>query len=190
MIGMNPLHRAKLAAALLLFGVECALASQRAIETEVIVKAKLDDVWQAWTTSAGIKTFFAPDGRVEARVDGPFEIYFNPYAEAGQRGADGMRVLAIQDRRMLSFTWNAPPSMPEARKQRTYVTLRFEPQGEGETRLSLYHGGWGDGGEWDEAFTYFSKAWPRVLASLQKRFEEGPVDWTQWLEQLRKSPDK
>ena len=35
-----------------------------------------------------------------------------------------MRILAFQEKKMLSFTWNAP-SLPEARKQRTHVTLRF-----------------------------------------------------------------
>ena len=47
------------------------------------MKAPVEAVWQAWTTSEGIKSFFAPDARVEARPDGPFEIYFNPYAPPG-----------------------------------------------------------------------------------------------------------
>ena len=144
---------------LLVFAPVSAFASPRAIEAEVLVKAKLDDVWQAWTTAAGIRTFFAPDALVEARVDGPFEIYMNPYAAPGLKGADGMRVLAVQEKRLLSFTWNAPPHLPEARAQRTYVTLRFAPASDSETRVSLYHGGWGDGGEWDKAYDYFSKAW-------------------------------
>ncbi len=174
----------------LLAGSTAALAAPRAIELEVVVKAPVDEVWSAWTTTAGVKTFFAPDAKVEARIDGPFEIYFNPYAAAGDKGADGMRILALQDRRMLSFTWNAPPFLPEARKQRTYVTLRFEPQGEGQTRVMLYHGGWGEGGEWDKALAYFQQAWPNVLASLQKRFEQGPYDWTEWLAQMRKISGK
>ena len=56
------------------------LAQERAIDEKVTVKANVDDVWKAWTTSAGIKTFFAPDANVELRVDGPFQIYINPSA--------------------------------------------------------------------------------------------------------------
>ena len=33
-----------------------------------------------------------------------------------------------------------------------------------ETRVSLHHTGWGDGGEWDKAYDYFNKAWDNVLA--------------------------
>ncbi len=96
-----------------------------------------------------------------------------------------MRFLAVQPMRMISFTWNAPPHLPEARAQRTSVVVRFEPAGEGETRVSLSHGGWGDGGQWDQAYAYFDRAWGNVLGNLQKRFVEGPRDWSDWIKQLK-----
>ena len=95
-------------------------AEERAIAKQVVVKAPVEAVWNAWTTTEGIKSFFAPDARVEARPDGPFEVYINPYAQPGMKGADNMRFLAVQDKKMISFTWNAPPSLPEARKQRNH----------------------------------------------------------------------
>ena len=166
-----------------------AHAEERALHKEVVVKAALPAVWDAWTTTEGIKTFFAPDAHVEARPDGPFEIYINPFAEPGMKGADGMRFLAVQPMTMLSYTWNAPPSLPEARKQRTVVILRFTPVSDQETRVTMTHVGWGDGGEWDKAYLYFDKAWDRVLGNLQKRFAEGPVDWSEWLSKLRPAVD-
>jgi uncharacterized protein YndB with AHSA1/START domain len=162
-----------------------AFAAERAIDRDVVVPAKVDAVWQAWTTTEGVKTFFAPDARVELRVDGPFEIYFNPFAKPGDKGADGMKIIGFQTQRMLSFTWNAPPHLPEARANRSVVILRFEPVGDAQTRVVLHHVGWGDGGEWDKAYDYFSKAWPNVLGNLQKRFASGPVDWTDWLARLK-----
>ncbi len=160
-------------------------AQERAIRSTVVVPAPLDEVWAAWTTTEGIKSFFAPDAKVEARVDGPFEVYMNPFGVPGMKGADGMRFLAIQPRRMITFTWNAPPTMPEVRKQRTYVTVRFKSTGEKTTEVTLYHGGWGDGPEWDRAFAYFEKAWTNVLSSLEERFVKGPIDWTEMLRQMR-----
>jgi len=79
---------------------------------------------------------------------------------------------------MLSFTWNAPPSIPEVRPQRTHVLLRFYAEGEERTRLTFHHDGWGIGEEWDRAYEYFSRAWPEVvLKRLQYRFDHGPLDW-------------
>lgn len=162
-------------------------AAERAIDKQVRVAAGVDAVWTAWTTREGVVGFFAPDAVVEPRVGGLFEVRFDPYAPPGERGADDMRFLALQPKRMLSFTWNAPPSLPQARAQRTVVVVRLVPEADGATLVTLHHTGWGDGGEWDQAFTYFDRAWGRVLGNLQARFERGPVDWTAWLAQLRQA---
>ena len=165
-------------------------ADERAIDEKITVKANVDEVWKAWTTTEGVKTFFAPDANVQLRVDGPFEIYMNPFAESGMKGADGMRIIAFQDKKMLVFTWNAPPSLPEVRKQRTVVIVRFISRGDVLTDVTLHHIGWGEGGEWDKAYDYFVKAWPSVLKNLKKRFDDGPVDWKPWLERLKPTPKK
>jgi uncharacterized protein YndB with AHSA1/START domain len=147
--------------------------ASRAIVGDVTVPASVDEVWDAWTTEDGIKSFFAPDCNVELRVDGPYEIFFDPQAAPGQRGGEGMRILALQPKRMLSFTWNAPPHMPNVRRQRTHVMLTFTGDGFGRTRLTLRHDGWGEGKEWDEAFAYFERAWLQiVLPNLMSRFEK------------------
>jgi uncharacterized protein YndB with AHSA1/START domain len=150
----------------------------RAIRLQIVVETGLDAVWDAWTTEGGIKTFFAPDCHVDLRVDGPYEIFFDPEAEPGQRGADEMRILAFQPKKMLAFTWNAPLHMPQVRKQLTHVVVRFQELDAERTKVSLFHDGWGEGGEWDDAFEYFVKAWrDLVLHRLQYRFSVGPVDW-------------
>lgn len=163
----------------------CAMAAERALDKQVVVKATPAQVWAAWTTREGITSFFAPEAEIEARVGGAFHIHIDPLAAPGSRGADDMRYMALQEPRMLSFDWNAPPSLPEARRQRTFVVLRFEPVSATETRVSLHHTGWGDGGEWDKTYQYFDQAWGVVLGNLQTRFETGPKDWTGWLAQLR-----
>ena len=164
----------------------CAFAAERAIDKDVVVAATPDQVWDAWTTRAGIVSFFAPDAEIDPKVGGAFHIFINPLAEPGMKGADDMRFMALQPKKMLSFDWNAPPSNPEIRGQRTFVTVRFEPVDATHTRVTLHHTGWGDGGEWDKAYAYFDRAWGNVLANLKKRYETGPIDWTAWMDQLRK----
>ena len=169
------------------FGCNPALAQmpeERRIVKEVVVKAAPEAVFKAWSTSEGVASFFGPEANIQARPDGPFEVYINPYAQPGMKGADNMRVLGVQENRMISFTWNAPPHLPEARAQRTFVTVRMQPEG-ADTRVRLTHTGWGDGGEWDKAYTYFDRAWGNVMANLQKRFTDGPIDWTEWRGRLK-----
>lgn len=160
-------------------------APERVVTKTVVVNATLDQTWEAWTTRAGITSFFAPDAKIEARVGGPFQIYMDPDAEPGAKGADDMRFMALQPMSMLSFDWNAPPILPLARAQRTFVVVRLEAVSEKLTRVTLTHTGWGEGGEWEQAFDYFDRSWGTVLDNLKRRFDTGPRDWTVWLQQLK-----
>jgi uncharacterized protein YndB with AHSA1/START domain len=163
-----------------------AHAAERAIDKSIEVPATLDEAWEAWTTREGIVTFFAPDAKIEPRVGGAFHIYIDPTAPPGSRGADDMRFMALQPKKMISFDWNAPPHLPETRAQRTFVVVRFERVADKLTRVNLHHTGWGDGGQWDQTHAYFDRAWGNVLTNLKKRFETGPQDWAPWLEQLKR----
>ena len=170
-------------------GLLCAAAllsqaAERAIEKEIVVRATLDEAWAAWTTREGIVSFFAPDAVIDPRVGGAFHIHNDPGAQPGAKGADDMRFMALQPKKMLSFDWNAPPHLPEARAQRTFVVVRFAAVDDKNTKVTLHHTGWGEGGEWDKTYAYFDRAWGGVLSNLKKRFEEGPQDWTEWLKQL------
>jgi uncharacterized protein YndB with AHSA1/START domain len=152
--------------------------AHRAIRGEVLLDAGIEAVWDAWTTPEGVTSFFSPACNIDLRVNGLYEILFDPDAEPGHRGAEGVRILAIQPKKMLAFTWNAPPHLPEARKQWTHVVIRFYELGADRTRVTLFHDGWGEGGEWDQAFDYFTRAWLKaVLPRLEYRFSTGPVDW-------------
>ena len=162
-----------------------AAAIERAIDKEIIVAAPIDAVWQAWTTSAGIRTFFAPEAEIDARVGGAFHIHMDPLAEPGLKGADDMRFMALQRPTMLSFDWNAPPSQPATRAQRTFVVVRLAAIDAKSTRVTLHHVGWGDGADWDRTYAYFDRAWSSVLGKLKASFESGPVDWSEWMAGLR-----
>jgi uncharacterized protein YndB with AHSA1/START domain len=164
--------------------------TERAVRSEVVVPAGVGEAWAAWTTRDVIRSFLAPDARVEARAGGAFEIIFDPSAAPGERGADSMRFLAMQPKRMLSFDWNAPPHLPAVRKQRTFVTVRFAPVSARQTRVALHHTGWGEGGEWDQAHDYFDRAWGRVLQNLARRLAEGPVERDEPIAQRRSDAER
>jgi uncharacterized protein YndB with AHSA1/START domain len=155
-----------------------AASPERTIRETIAIQATLDQVWDAWTTETGIKSFFAPACNVALHLNGPYEIYFNPDAEQGKRGGEGNTILAFQPKTMLAFTWNAPPHLPAVRDQRTHVLIRLRELPDGRTSITLTHSGWGRGGEWDQAFRYFSRAWADVvLPRLAYRFSVGPIDW-------------
>jgi len=150
----------------------------KSIYVEISVPATREEVWNAWTTEEGIKSFFAPECNIELKVGGAYEMLFDLKIESGSQGSEGMTIMAFQPKEMLSFTWNAPPSYPAIRGQMTHVVLRLSEEGENSTKLGLSHDGWGSGEKWDQVYEYFDVAWKEVvLKRLIYMFESGPVNW-------------
>ncbi|UCD64181.1 MAG: SRPBCC domain-containing protein [Candidatus Zixiibacteriota bacterium] len=152
--------------------------TNRRLTKEVLVDAVISEVYRAWTTSEGVRTFFAPDAKVELWPGGAYEMYFSPGEPEGLRGSDGCRVLSFLPSSMFSFEWNAPVRFGPLRDVYTQVVIMFEELDTGETRVTLTQHGWGEGEDWDELHDYFDGAWTYVLENLKKRFTTGPVDWS------------
>ena len=78
------------------------------------------------------------------------------------KGADDMRFMALQPKKMISFDWNAPPHLAEARASSAPSSSCASSRWRDKlTRVTLHHTGWGDGGEWDKTYAYFDRAWGR-----------------------------
>ena len=153
-------------------------ARERMIRLSEVIPAPAHDVWRAWTTHDELQTFFGAENHVKIEVGGPYEIYFMMNAPEGSRGSEGCKVLAFVPDEMLAFSWNAPTTMPDVRKERTQVVLRLLPAGKNRTEVRLTQLGWGVSEQWDQAFAYFSKAWPNVLKGLREHFEGVTTDPT------------
>ena len=151
--------------------------SDRYLEKEVIVTARIEQVWSAWTTSEGMAAFFAPKSNIDLAIGGAFELYTQPDAPEGSRGCEGCTVLSYDLMQMLSFSWNAPPSIPGLRDAsiRSHVVLYFDDLHDGRVKVTLRHLGFGEGEDWDKCLAYFDRAWPYVLNNLQEKIADVPV---------------
>ncbi len=142
------------------------------IRVERVIEAPIERVWEAWTTAEGFQAAVGSALRIELRPGGAFEIAWDPSAPEGERGSEGCTVLSFLPRRMLSFSWSAPPKFPALRSlgPTTVVVVQLEALGARRTRVTLAHHGWLEGDkagalreQWDGAYSYFEAAWPKVL---------------------------
>jgi uncharacterized protein YndB with AHSA1/START domain len=151
---------------------------ERAIRKEVTVAAPAAEVWAAWSTEEGVRTFFAPRAAVQLAIGGRYEMLFDLDATPGSQGGEGLTILSYSPGEMLSFEWNAPPQFGAVRNQKTWVVVQIEAKAGGNTQVALTHLGWQEGEEWEQVYDYFLRAWDVVLGRLQHRFSVGPVDWS------------
>ncbi len=149
------------------------------IEITTVVRGAPDEVFAAWTTEEGVRSFLGVECRIDLSQGGPYEIYFTDGPE-GQRGSEGCVVQTWLPGRLLAFSWNAPPAFAHCRGERTRVVVALERESEGTTRVWLTHEGFADhaaaepdhADEWKAVRAYFARAWPSVLAALKAWSEE------------------
>lgn len=170
-----------------IFSVSAQPQAEKSIRLSIDINSPVDSVWNRWTSPDNIRKFFAPASEVEFKPLGKFNIFFTPNEAPGLKGAEGNFFLAIQEKQMLSFTWDAPPKWPEIRKQRTSVVIRFIKTTDTTTQVTLTQSGWGTGKNWDEVYDYFVSAWGgAVLPFLKYSLEISPVDWADFPNKLPK----
>ncbi len=157
---------------------QAATQPDRAIRYEFVVAAPPAEVWKAWTTDAGLRSFFSPTSRIVPKLFGEFDIHQNPPVPGEPEASRPNIIIGMQPERLLVTTWDAPVEFPEVRRNRTVLMIGLAPVGSDSTRVTLVNTGYGSGGEWDKAFEYFEGAWSWVAAALQHRFASGAIAWT------------
>jgi hypothetical protein len=70
----------------------------------------------------------------------------------------------------------APDKFPHVRAERTRAVFQFEARGNA-TIVRLTQSGWKSGDEWTQAYEYLVAGNAQLLATLHKRFVNGPTDW-------------
>ena len=142
----------------------------RSFVKEVTIDASPADVFAAWSDGERFPQTYDPQreeltANIELAIGGAYEWLWD-----GETGSNDCQVLSYIPDRMLSFSWNAPPTQPESRAKRTWVVVELTPKGS-STHVRLTHLGFGTAPHWDETFEYFSAAWEHVLQQFKKGLE-------------------
>ena len=142
----------------------------RQLVIEVEVPAPVPEVWKALSTSEGLSTWLFPNATVDLRPGGDWLVHF----PGGSTG--GGTIVSFVPGKEIVIAALAPDKFPNVRATRTRAVFQFEPRGN-STVVRLTQTGWQSGDEWTRAYEYLAAGNAQLLASLHKRFVDGPVDW-------------
>ncbi len=146
-------------------------APEKALRFEVIVPASVNDVWSAFTTPPGLKTWLWSDVRVDLREGGDWLVNFGPSTGGGT-------IVSFVPKRQLVISALAPDQFPTVRRERTTATFEFVAVTPASTKVTLLQTGWKKGKEWDDAYNYLATGNASLMAQLYQRFVSGPIDWS------------
>ena len=153
----------------------------RVLELAIEVPASAQDVWGAWATSEGYRTWAAPVARVDLRAGGMIESSYDSAAKLGSRSTIRNEILVvIPERLFVMRNVQAPEKTPfdAPTFQKTQTALLLTPLDDKRTRVTVINSGYGTGTSWDGVYNFFREGDAWTLAQLRQRFENGPTDWT------------
>lgn len=153
----------------------------RTMQLSVVVPAARAEVWAAFTTSDGYRSWATPLASVELKVDGIIETSYDAAAKPGAPDNIRNQITAYVPERLLVLrNVQAPAGFPGAAEfARTAVIIELEAVGARCTRVTLTGVGFGQGPAFDDLYRTFTWANAYSLAELKARFVRGPVDWAE-----------
>jgi uncharacterized protein YndB with AHSA1/START domain len=151
----------------------------RVLRQSISVPAGVLVVWQAFTTTDGVRSWAVPVADVDFRLGGIWESSYKRDARIGDPGNIRNRFLSFLPPRMFAMqAIQAPPSFPHADLlPEIFTVVEFEELGPSEVRVTVSMVGYKDGGGYDVLYRHFEAGNAWTLQQLRRRFEEGPKDW-------------
>jgi len=151
----------------------------RVLQHSAVVPAALRDVWDAITTTEGVRSWAVPVANVDFRLGGIWESSYKPDAKIGEPGNIQNRFLAFLPLRMVSMQAVAAPAgfphkelLPEI-----FTVIELQEEGPKAVRVTVSMVGYKAGEGYDALYRHFEKGNAWSLEKLYKRFVEGPIDW-------------
>jgi uncharacterized protein YndB with AHSA1/START domain len=163
------------AALVLLCLLAAPLASAtESIQTDGIVNAPVADVWNAWATSAGLRSWLAPNADIDLRVGGLMRANYRPGGTLGDPNTIENRILSYEPESMLSIqVTKAPDGFPfKTAVQAMWTVLHFEEAGPGRTRIRIVGLGFTPDAESQRMKAFFNEGNAETLVELQHRFDK------------------
>jgi uncharacterized protein YndB with AHSA1/START domain len=125
-----------------------------------------------FSNNALLQAWLAPKASVNAKVGGPYELFWEPPNRA-DNSTIGCRVTAAQPDQLLAFQWRSPKQFKpfaNGADPLTHVVVSFAPDATDarKTRVILIHSGWRSTARWEEARRWQERAWRLALGELER----------------------
>lgn len=157
-------------------------SGEKALQLSMDIPATPHQVFDAFATSDGFKSWAVAVANVDLRTGGAIEASYDPKAKIGDpNNIKNQIVTFIPDHLLVIRNIQAPEGFAgKGEFQKTVTIIEFTPiEGGAKTRVRLTNTGYGDSAEANTVFGHFEWGNAYTLAELKKRFETGAIDRTQ-----------
>lgn len=139
---------------------------------EGLVNAPLAQVWAAFTTTEGLRSWMAPQVTIDLRVGGKLKTQYDPTGKVDDPTAIENEILSYEPLHMISIKVTRAPRefpFPNAIKE-MWTVIYFEPQGKQMTRVKVVSLGFSQTEESKKMRAFFDRGNAYTIKQLQERF--------------------
>lgn len=151
-----------------------ATAAPDSITTEGTVDAPVAEVWPAFATSEGLRSWMAPHADIDLRVDGLMRANYKPEGALGDGSTIVNKVLSFEPLRMLSLrVARAPDDFPfPGAIQGMWTVIYFDALADAKTGLRMVSMGFTADDESQRMKAFFERGNAFTLKKLQEKFRK------------------
>jgi uncharacterized protein YndB with AHSA1/START domain len=143
--------------------------TDRVIHVSAALAVPPSAAFEHFASNALLERWLTSVANVEARVDGPYELFWRP-DDRENDSTIGCRVTAVAPGRLLAFQWRSPQQFKDlanAADPLTHVVVAVASEGAGSS-VHLVHSGWRSGPAWDAARVWQERAWSMAFRALER----------------------
>lgn len=146
----------------------------RVIRLSVEVAASQDEIWQAFTTAEGWKSFAVAFAQVEMKVGGVIETSYNAKAQVGDADNIKNEIVAYIPGRMMAIRCTQAPRDFKHKQEFFSTSTVFEmvPGEKQKTRIVITAVGYRPGEAFDDLFKKFRWGDAYTLEKLRAHFDK------------------
>lgn len=138
-------------------------------------KATPEQVWNAIATESGLAKWAAPAARVDLKVGGAYELWFDASKPAGQRGMEGTHILSFAPKMMISHTGRPTCQWMREHNELPWAVYTITAAREGDTILTYAAYGRASGEQCRERFAFYNNVMKGEIKKLENLLARQPA---------------
>lgn len=142
---------------------------------EVVVEAPVEEVWNAYTTEEGWRSWASPVVEIDLRAGGTIRTHYGADAKIGDPGTNTLHILNYVPLRLLTLQAEVEDRWPEVMKQdagNLMNVIIFESPTPAQTRILSYGVGYRDSEAYTELMNFFIPANEGLFKVLKSSLED------------------
>lgn len=152
-----------------------AADGERFLRFEIVVNTTIDETWKIIATQEGIKKWMAPVALLDLRIGGMLKTNYDETAKIDDKGTITLGIINYIPSEMITYKITLNELFAEkCRKEDKNLQhiVQLKSLGQNKTKIISTMAGWGQGKEWDEAYTFFEKGNEWTFQKLLKVFNK------------------